>query len=79
MNDLVERNSPAEVMNEVVLGQMIRAWMDRYGYSFRRLAAEIEVSPATLHRLIQGKTVSLETAMAVAIWMLGPSLADTER
>ena len=64
--------------NEVVLSQMIRAWMDRYGYSLRGLAREIETSPATLHRLLQGKAVSLETAMAVAMWMLGPSLATTD-
>lgn len=47
----------------------VKAEMDRRGISFRTLAGEADVSPATAHRVVAGKPPDIETYLRLKAWL----------
>ena len=55
---------------ETNLGAMLRTYMAMERWSMRKLAPEIGISAATLHRLCSGYAMDATTLMKVLNWMM---------
>lgn len=58
-------------MSETNLGAMLRTYMAMERWSMRKLAPEIGISAATLHRLCSGYAMDAATLLKVINWMMG--------
>jgi DNA-binding Xre family transcriptional regulator len=54
---------------ETNLGAMLRTFMAMERWSMRKLAPEIGISAATLHRLCVGHAMDADTLLKVINWM----------
>lgn len=52
------------------LGDMLRCFMAMERWSMRKLAPEIGISAATLHRVCSGYAMDADTLMKVLNWLL---------
>jgi DNA-binding Xre family transcriptional regulator len=56
-------------LRENNLGAMLRCFMAMERWSMRKLAPEIGISAATLHRLCSGYAMDADTLLKVINWM----------
>lgn len=54
------------------LPAMARSHREAAGLTIRAAADQAGVSPSTLHRLIQGRDISMASALAIAAWLDTP-------
>lgn len=59
-------------LSETNLGATLRCFMAMERWSMRKLAPEIGISPATLHRLCSGYAMDADTMLKVINWMWSP-------
>jgi len=55
---------------ETNLGAMLRCFMAMERWSMRKLAPEIGISAATLHRVCSGYALDADTMLKVLNWMM---------
>lgn len=55
---------------ETNLGAMLRTFMAMERWSMRKLAPQIGISPATLHRVCAGHGLDADTLLKVVNWMV---------
>jgi hypothetical protein len=60
----------SEDRKETNLGAMLRCFMAMERWSMRKLAPEIGISAATLHRVCSGYAMDADTFMKVTNWMM---------
>ena len=60
-----------EIQRQTNLGTMLRCYMAMERYSMRKLAPDIGVSAATLHRICSGYAMDADTLLKVVNWMMG--------
>jgi len=56
-------------MNATNLGVMLRCFMAMERWSMRKLAPQIGISAATLHRVCSGYAMDADTLMKILNWM----------
>jgi hypothetical protein len=57
-------------MRSTNLGSMLRCFMAMERWSMRKLAPEIGISAATLHRVCAGYAMDADTVLKVINWMM---------
>lgn len=60
---------PASLYERERLGVTIANEMIRRALSYRRMAAESEVSGATVHRVVHGEKPDIETYLRLKFWL----------
>jgi len=53
------------------LGEMLRLYMYEHRYSVRKLAKVVGIPQANLHRIVQGRSASMDNTMKLFLWLVG--------
>lgn len=64
------RHTSKEEQRSSNLGAMLRCFMAMERWSMRKLAPEIGISAATLHRVCSGYAMDADTLLKVINWMV---------